>query len=428
MRIRRRRARREPREALRRRLESLAPPRKVEAQPFPAGGRVGIEAGARHRGHAHPGDQVARERHVVPEAEAGNVGHHVIGPARGKGSEAGGLERRHQIVSPFPVAIGKLIVVGHRQLQGRGRRFLQGRRRPHGQEVVNLSDCVAEARRPKAPADAPAGDAVGLGHPADGHRPLPHPFEAGKAHVPRAVVNDVLVDLVGHRNDIPLPAQRGNLFEFAAGKHLPRGVVGSIDDDRLGPVPEGALELGRVVGPVGLAQPHEARARAAQDGVGAVVLVERLEHDDLLAGIDQGEQGRGHALGGAAAHRDLGLRVVVEPAEAPRLADQGLAQSLRSPGDGVLVDVGLERPGGLVLDRRRRREVREALGEVDAVVFQAQPGHLADHRLGEPGAALGHRVTHGPSIVSAAESPARQAFCTARGRGAGAAIPGPGRH
>src|SRR5207245_7149829 len=44
--------------------------------------------------------------------------------------------------------------------------------------------------------------------------------------------------------------------------------------------------------------------------------------------------------------------------------------------------------------RLRGREVREALGQVDAAVLLAEPGHLPDHGLGEARAALGDGVAH----------------------------------
>ena len=71
-------------------------------------------------------------------------------------------------------------------------------------------------------------------------------------------------------------------------------------------------------------------------------------------------------------------------AVAPReLARDRLAQRPRAPGDGVLVDVGVDRGAGRVLDRRRRRKVRKPLRQVDAAVELIEPRHLADDRLGE---------------------------------------------
>ena len=45
-------------------------------------------------------------------------------------------------------------------------------------------------------------------------------------------------------------------------------------------------QLVGIEAPVGLAQPHVLRLGAGEDRVGAVVLVERLEDDHFVAGID----------------------------------------------------------------------------------------------------------------------------------------------
>ena len=73
-------------------------------------------------------------------------------------------------------------------------------------------------------------------------------------------------------------------------------------------------------------------------------------------------------------------RHAVAPAE---LARDRLAQRPRAPGDGVLVDVGLNRRARRVLHDRRRRKVRKSLRQVHAAVELVEPRHLADDRLGE---------------------------------------------
>ena len=58
-----------------------------------------------------------------------------------------------------------------------------------------------------------------------------------------AVVDDVLVDLVGDRDRVPLAAQRGDRLELVAREHLAGRVVRRVDDDRLGLVVERRREL-----------------------------------------------------------------------------------------------------------------------------------------------------------------------------------------
>jgi hypothetical protein len=146
---------------------------------------------------------------------------------------------------------------------------------------------------------------------------------------------------------------------------------------------ENAPELLRIEGPLGRAELDVDGTRPGEDGVRPVVFVPGLEHDDLLAGIYRGEQRAQHRLGRAAADRDLALRIDGLPGEALVLRGERVAQRLRSPGDRVLVLVGEERLGGALLERLRRRKVRETLRQVHGAVTLREPRHLADHRLAE---------------------------------------------
>ncbi len=81
-----------------------------------------------------------------------------------------------------------------------------------------------------------------------------------------------------------------------------------------------------VEGPVGRVQGDQTSLRAAQQGVGTVILVERLEDDELVARIGDGQQRRDHALGGPAADGDLALRIVIEPVPAAIFRGDGFAE------------------------------------------------------------------------------------------------------
>ena len=130
-------------------------------------------------------------------------------------------------------------------------------------------------------------------------------------------------------------------------------------------------------------QRHITRRRARQDRIRPVVLVERLEDDHFVAGIDDGHHGRHHRFGGAAAHRDLFVGDHGHAVATAELARDGFAQRPGAPGDRVLIDVGLNRGAGGLFHNRRRGKVGESLREIDAAVHLIEPRHLADHRLGE---------------------------------------------
>ena len=116
---------------------------------------------------------------------------------------------------------------------------------------------------------------------------------------------------------------------------------------------------------------------------GAVVLVERLEDDDLVPRVQDGQQGGQHGLGGAGALHDVPVGLDVHAVELPVLLRDGPPERRRAPGDRVLVEVAVDGAVGRLDQLPRRGKVRHALGQVDAVVLVVDPGHLPDHRLGE---------------------------------------------
>ena len=58
-----------------------------------------------------------------------------------------------------------------------------------------------------------------------------------------AVVQNVFVDLVGDRDDVPLVAEVGDRLKLFAGKDLAGRIVRRVDDDRLGVRVEGGGQL-----------------------------------------------------------------------------------------------------------------------------------------------------------------------------------------
>ena len=126
-------------------------------------------------------------------------------------------------------------------------------------------------------------------------------------------------------------------------------------------------------------------------GARAVVLVKRLEHDDLVTGVQHRQQGRQHRLGGAAADGDVQVGIDLHAVAPPVFLGDGAAQARRPPGDRVLVKIAVDGPMRRIDERLGRSEVRHPLGEVHPAVLAHHPRHLADDRLGEALDALGDR-------------------------------------
>ena len=141
-----------------------------------------------------------------------------------------------------------------------------------------------------------------------------------------------------------------------------------------------------------------ARDGARQDRVRAVILVERLEHHDLVARIEDRQHRRDHALGGAADNRNL--RVGIDrPAGigSAGLGGDGVTKALGPPGDGVLVDIRVEGGLGCFLQLRRTWKVWEALCQVDGLMTKCQARHVPNHGLAE-GLGPGRDARHPGSL------------------------------
>ena len=127
------------------------------------------------------------------------------------------------------------------------------------------------------------------------------------------------------------------------------------------------------------------RGGAAKLRVGPVVFVEGFEKHHFVAGIEHRQQAGDHAFGRAAADRDLALGVELDSVSALVFGGDGIAERLGAPGDGVLIDIGVDGLGGSVLEDRGSGKVREALRQVDGPVMHGQAGHLANDGFGKSG-------------------------------------------
>ena len=81
-------------------------------------------------------------------------------------------------------------------------------------------------------ADAPAGDTVGLGHAIDGDGAFAHAWDCGDRNMLGTIVDNVLVDLIGNGQCIPLLAEARDLPQLRARENFARRVVRGIDDNR----------------------------------------------------------------------------------------------------------------------------------------------------------------------------------------------------
>ena len=246
------------------------------------------------------------------------------------------------------------------------------------------TDAPGQRLRRYNPSHAPAGHRVGLRQGADRHGSILESRHRPGRHVDRAVVQDVLVDLVGEHDDAPRLTEARDHRQLLVGEHLPGRVVRRVDHDPSRALVERGRELLLVERPVRSMQRHRPGDGARDDRVGTVVLVERLEDHDLVARVEDTEHRRDHPLGRAARDRDVATGLDPgHPVSLSVVPRERVAESLGSPRDRVLVDIGGDRVAGGLLDLLGRREVGESLRKVDRVVLHRKARHLTDHGLRE---------------------------------------------
>ena len=125
------------------------------------------------------------------------------------------------------------------------------------------------------------------------------PGQGGQGQV-GALEDQVLVDLVGHGEQVVARCTgRAMAPSSSAPKTLPVGLCGELRRMRRVRGPMAAASSAGSKRPVRRAQAHRRGDGAGHGDAGGVGVVGRLEGDDLVARLAQGEQGRGDGLGGA---------------------------------------------------------------------------------------------------------------------------------
>ncbi len=199
----------------------------------------------------------------------------------------------------------------------------------------------------------------------------------------------MLVDLVGDDEGVVLLCEVGNYQQLLTREHLAAWIRRVAEYERLGVLLESGFEHVRVEAEFGRIERHVYRLCAREYRISAVILVKRREHDDLVARIRHGHHRRHHSLGASAGDDYLAVGVDRTSHEAGLLLGECLAEVLRSPCNGILVEVLACDLGEAVEYLARGLEVGEALREVDRAVFIGNTRHTAYDGIGKGSCAVG---------------------------------------
>ena len=211
---------------------------------------------------------------------------------------------------------------------------------------------------PHDPADLPPGERERLAARRDGEGALAHPGQRRERDV-LALEHEVLVHLVGHRDEVVLDAELRDHLELGAREHLAGRVVRRVQQQHARARRDRARELVGIEGVLGCAQLHDAPLRAGERDARGVRVVVRLERDDVVARLAQREDATRRSLRSrrrspAPRCRD---RARARTSAAGGRRSRGAARGSRRPAD-----TGCARRGWPPPRRRRPRAGRRCRG------------------------------------------------------------------
>ena len=173
-----------------------------------------------------------------------------------------------------------------------------------------------------------------------------------------------------------------------------------VEQDHLGSVRDGGAEPGFVESELGRVDAHGDTATACHRDGRAVRVVERLERDDLVTCVDEGQHRGGDRLGRAGCDEHLGVRVQVGAVPTLLVLGDRVSQDRNAGAGRVLVaSAGPDRVHRGVGHGGRSVDVGEPLAEVDRPGRHREGRHLGEDRGAEPGEMGDEAVTaHGPTV------------------------------
>ena len=188
---------------------------------------------------------------------------------------------------------------------------------------------------------------------------------------------DVLVHLIGQQQDVGVAGQCDQALHVLGRPQGSGGVVRGVDEDHPGFRGDRGIQTVPVHRKIDRVQRHVHADATGQIDGRLVAVVAGVEHDHFIAGPDHGQHGIENRFGGAAGHRDFGLRAGAVAVTGQGLGGDGLAQGRNAGHRGVLVFALPHGAAQGVHQKPGDRKVRETLPQIDRLMLH---GHLRHDR------------------------------------------------
>jgi len=180
-----------------------------------------------------------------------------------------------------------------------------------------------------------------------------------------------------------LPAEGGDGIEFRAGEDFAGGVVGGIEEEHAGLRGKRPAQLFFSKVKIRGMEGDKAGRGPGEGNAGPVGIVEWLEDDYFIAGIEQSQHGVGDGFGATVGDGDFCIGIDRKAGGRLEVLGDGLVELGDAVAAGVLIVPG---PHGLhrcVFDEFRAVEVGETLAEIDRLMLRGEAGHLGEDGFSE---------------------------------------------
>ena len=250
-----------------------------------------------------------------------------------------------------------------------------------------------QRRRGADKADLPARQRKNLAGGADLDGAVAHPGNRDQRNVLAAVEDHMLPDLVADRDRIELLTEPRQQFEILARIDHRGGIERIVEQHRLGLVVEGTSQ--RLLGqpPMRRLETHQTRNAAGLADDRQIGVIDRLEDDDLVAGLDHRKDRAGQRFGAARGHHHLGHRDRASGRASARNARRSPAAIPECPSSR---GIDCSRPSTASAAARRMSSGPGSSGKpwprLMALLSRASLRHRLEDRDGKVGKDLVHRT------------------------------------